>query len=48
MFDRRTFVKTMAAAGLGLAVAPSVLGAEGLPRRRRFVQVGTGSRVILH
>jgi len=44
--DRRTFVKTVSAAGLGLALAaPLTTGAvETTPRRRRYAQVGCGSR----
>ncbi|MFT3828183.1 MAG: Gfo/Idh/MocA family oxidoreductase [Opitutaceae bacterium] len=48
--DRRTFVKTLAAAGLGLAVgtAPAAPAVSTEKRRRRFAQVGTGSRAIMH
>ncbi len=48
LYDRRSFVKTIAAAGLGLAVTPVGLGGESARQRRRFVQVGTGSRAIMH
>jgi predicted dehydrogenase len=44
-------VKTIAAAGLGLAVGsmPGAFASETAPlRRRRFAQVGTGSRAIMH
>jgi predicted dehydrogenase len=42
--DRRTFVKSVSAAGLGLAVSGSSLFAQGPSGRRRYVIVGTGSR----
>jgi predicted dehydrogenase len=46
--DRRTFVKTVSAAGLGVAtLGPSLFAAEGplsTARRQRYVIVGVGSR----
>ncbi len=43
--DRRTFVKTVAVAGLGIAAgAFAAAPAEPAARRRRFALVGTGSR----
>jgi len=43
--DRRTFVKSVSAAGVGLAFSSSRLDAQGTtPVRRRFALVGTGSR----
>ncbi len=42
--DRRTFVKTASAAGLGLAVAPAALASQGTSARRRYAIVGLGSR----
>ncbi|HEY5551943.1 MAG TPA: Gfo/Idh/MocA family oxidoreductase, partial [Opitutaceae bacterium] len=44
--DRRTFVKSMSVAGLGVAIgasAPRVFGA-GAPARKRYAIVGCGSR----
>ena len=42
--DRRTFVKTASAAGLGLAVVPGALAAQAGAARKRYAIVGTGSR----
>ena len=42
--DRRAFVKTVSAVGLGLAVAGRPLFAQTSASRRRFAIVGTGSR----
>lgn len=42
--DRRTFVKSMSAAGLGLAVGSTPLFSQSASARRRYVIVGTGSR----
>jgi predicted dehydrogenase len=42
--DRRSFVKSVSAAGLGLAVASRPLFAQTSSPRRRYVIVGTGSR----
>ncbi|HEX2099273.1 MAG TPA: Gfo/Idh/MocA family oxidoreductase [Candidatus Synoicihabitans sp.] len=42
--DRRTFVKSLSAAGLGLAVAGTPALAQSSSSRRRFAIVGTGSR----
>ena len=43
--DRRTFLKTASAAGLGLTVARTARGAQGPPgRRTRYAIVGLGSR----
>jgi predicted dehydrogenase len=42
--DRRSFVKSVSAAGLGLAVASGPLFAQTGGTRRRYVIVGTGSR----
>lgn len=45
MIDRRTFVKTLSAAGAGLAAfGPSTLAADSAGPRRRYVIVGVGSR----
>ena len=42
--DRRAFVKTLSAAGLGLAVAGQPLFSQTDSARRRYAIVGTGSR----
>jgi predicted dehydrogenase len=46
LLNRRAFVKTLSAAGLGLAAASSPLAslATPSPRRKRYVIVGVGSR----
>jgi predicted dehydrogenase len=48
--DRRTFVKTVSVAGLGLALAGplSAFASEGATRRRRYALVGTGSRSYMY
>src|SRR5690606_18231680 len=42
--DRRTFVKSVSAAGLGLAVGSRSLFSQTPHARRRYAIVGTGSR----
>lgn len=42
--DRRTFVKSVSAAGLGLAVGANPLFSQTSSSRRRYAIVGTGSR----
>ncbi len=45
--DRRTFVKTLSAAGLGLAAMGGSFAAAGSPRKR-YAIVGTGSRRVMY
>jgi predicted dehydrogenase len=43
--DRRTFVKSMSAAGIGMALSPLLGRAQDAPpRRKRYAQVGMGGR----
>src|SRR5439155_13952104 len=47
VIDRRTFVKGVSAAGLGLALGATAMGQAEAPaasRRRRYCIVGVGSR----
>ena len=46
--DRRSFVKTLSAAGLGAALAPSLVTAQSAPQRRRYAIVGVGSRSAMY
>jgi predicted dehydrogenase len=47
--DRRTFVKTLSAAGLALGAAPATFAqAVTTPRRKRFAIVGLGSRYRMY
>ena len=47
--DRRTFVKTASAAGVGLAVGPRVVAAQPpAERKRRYAIVGLGSRHAMY
>jgi predicted dehydrogenase len=46
--DRRSFVKTLSAAGLGAALAPSLVTAQSAPKRRRYAIVGVGSRSAMY
>ena len=50
VMNRRTFVGTLSAAGLGAAMAPSILTAQptATPKRRRYAIVGTGSRYTMY
>src|SRR5689334_5889094 len=45
--DRRTFVKTLSAAGLALSTAPVAFAQAAAPRRR-FAIVGVGSRHTMY
>jgi predicted dehydrogenase len=46
--DRRTFMKSAAAAGVGLAVSTQADAEEPQQRRRRYALVGTGSRSSMY
>ncbi|OHE88808.1 MAG: oxidoreductase [Verrucomicrobia bacterium RIFCSPLOWO2_12_FULL_64_8] len=46
--DRRTFVKGISAAGLGLALAPALSAAQAVAPRRRYAIVGTGGRHAMY
>ena len=48
--NRRQFVGTLSAAGLGLAIAPSMLSAQpaAASKRKRYAIVGTGARYSMY
>jgi predicted dehydrogenase len=46
--DRRTFVKTLSTAGVGLAMAGDSILAQVAPRKRRYAIVGCGSRHAMY